>query len=120
MSYPQSPLASSVNTHNDSLAGQANLFLFDLKNEATEHGFKADESWTLQLATTEEITDLKRVYYPVVSMRLQPIALLQFFHLVKTKLQQPLSKADLALTAVDLSNDGKDHIAAYPAKRIHQ
>ena len=53
------------------LAGQVNLFLFDLKNEANEHGFKPDESWNLQIATDDEIISLKKQYHPVISRLLR-------------------------------------------------
>jgi hypothetical protein len=86
MSYQQSPVSGRVTTQQYSAAGTADLFLFDLKNEASEHGFKADESWILQLSTDEEIADLKRQYYPVISSRLKPAALLEVFQSGKTKI----------------------------------
>lgn len=116
MSYEQLPLRGSANAQHEALAGQANLFLFDLKNEATERGFKPSQSWTLELATEDEITGLKRLHYPVISLRLQPTALLHIFQLVKKNLQQPLSSTDMALTADDLLRDEKNHLAAYPTK----
>lgn len=116
MSYQQSPVSGRVITQQHSAAGTADLFLFDLKNEASEHGFKADESWTLQLSTDEEIVDLKRQYYPVISTRLKPGALLEVFQLVKQRLQQTLSSSDLALTENDIAKDEKKHLAAFPTK----
>lgn len=102
------------------LNNQINLFLFDLKNEASEHGFKANESWALQLATEEEILSLKRLYYPVVSLRLQPDDLLKVFQEVKNKLQQSLSKDDVSLTESDLAQNDKRHLAAYPLRSIRK
>jgi hypothetical protein len=97
-------------------ASQVNLFLFDLKNEATEHGFKAGESWNLEIATEDEIIKLKRHHHPVVSMRLQAQALLGAYLKVKSTLQQSLSKDDMALTAEELTRDEKKHLAAYPVR----
>ena len=112
----QQALAGGANAQQTFLAGQVELFLFDLKNEATEHGFKADESWNLQIASEEEMTTLKRQYHPVVSLKLQPDVLLNVYLQVKSKLQQALSKIDLALTDDDLSRDDKRHLAAFPVR----
>src|ERR1700744_996559 len=87
------------------VTNQANLFLFDLKNEASEHGFKDEDSWTLQLATDEDITSLKRFHHPMVFLKLRPESLLNVFQQVKDKLQQALSKEELALTANDVIRD---------------
>jgi hypothetical protein len=95
----------------------ASLFLFDLKNEASEHGFKSDESWTLQLATDDEIAGLKKNYYPLVSIKLYPDVLLDVFQQVKNKLHQALDKQEVGLTVVDLQNNGVNHLAAYPARQ---
>lgn len=97
---------------------QANIFLFDLKNEASEHGFKPSESWTLQLATEAELAAIKKTYYPVVSIRLQPHALLSVYQQVKIRLQQPLTPADEELTVNELTSNEKYYLAAYPARVI--
>lgn len=112
MSDYQSALADSTAVQQQ----QINLFLFDLKNEAAEHGFKDGESWTLELATEQEMTSLKRQYSPIVSIKLQPQALLNVFQQVKSKLQQSFSKDDSALTEIDLIRDEKRHLAAYRIK----
>lgn len=116
MNYQQSPSSGRVTTQQYSAAGTADLFLFDLKNEASEHGFKADESWTLQLLSDEEIASLKRQYYPVISTRLKPAALLEVFQEVKQRLQQTLSSSDLALTENDIARNEKKHLAAFSSK----
>jgi hypothetical protein len=112
----QQALASSADAQQQILTSQVNLFLFDLKNEASEHGFKADESWNLQMATEDEILGLKKQHHPLISLRLQPQALLQAYRQVKSKLQQSLSKEDMALTTGDLTIGEKIHLIAYPAK----
>lgn len=55
---------------------QVDLFLFDLKNEAAEHGFRAGESWHLQLVTEMELVHLKKYHHPVIALRLAPDYLL--------------------------------------------
>lgn len=96
---------------------QANLFLFDLKNEALEHGFKTDESWTLQLATDEDMAGPKRNHYPLISVKLYPDVLLDVFQQVKNKLNQALDKQEDALTVTDLMKNGVNYLAAYPARQ---
>ena len=120
MSTQQQALAGSADAQQDILSRQVNLFLFDLKNEATEHGFKPDESWMLQLATDAEITDLKKLHHPVLSLRLQPEALLQAFQQVKNKMQQSLSKTDMSVTIGDIIDNEKKLLAAYPIRSIRQ
>ena len=98
------------------LAGQVNLFLFDLKNEANEHGFKADESWNVRIVTEDGITDLQKKNHLVICLKLQPTDLLNAYLQVKRRLEQSLSKDDIALTAEDLNRSGKRYLAAYPEK----
>jgi len=116
MSYQQTPALGRVTTQQNSAAGMADLFLFDLKNEASEHGFKADDSWALQLSTDEEMAGLKKQYYPVISTSLKPAALLEVFQVVKQRLHQILSSSDLELTENDIARDEKKHLAAFPFK----
>src|ERR1700744_918723 len=98
------------------LPNKVNQFLFDLKNEACEHGFKAGESWTLQLATDTELTDLKRFHHPIISLRLEPVALLNVYQQVKDKLKQSFSADDAALTPGELAGNEKKLLVAFPAR----
>lgn len=99
---------------------KVSIFLFDLKNEATEHGFKSGDSWNLQMATDEEVTDLKRNHHLVVSMRFKPNILLQAYHQVKSGVQQPISKNEADLSVNDLIRAGKQHVAAYPSRMLRK
>jgi hypothetical protein len=110
--------AGSADAQQSYLADQVNLFLFDLKNEAREHGFKAGETWVLQIVTDREISDLKRQHHPVIIAKLRQQALLPAYLQVKCKLQQSLSNTDLALTADDVERDNKKHLAAYPERNV--
>jgi hypothetical protein len=114
----QQALAGSADAQQQLLTTQVNLFLFDLKNEATEHGFKPGESWNLQLATEDEKAGLKKLHHPIVSLRLAPHALLKAYQQVKAQLQQSLNKVDVALSAGDVANDEKKYLVAYPARHI--
>lgn len=113
MDYYQNAPGGSVHAQ-QLLTHQANLFLFDLKNEASEHGFKAGDSWTLQLATDLEFVGLKKLHFPIISLRLNPDALLNVFQQVKDKLHQELSKQEEELTVKDLIREGIATMAAYP------
>jgi hypothetical protein len=113
-------LAAIADSQQQFLDSKANIFLFDLKNEAAEHGFKTDESWHLQIATDEEIARLKRFHYPVVSMKLKPNALLKVYQQVKNRMKQAVDKSENELSETDLIRDGKHHIAAYPLRTFRK
>ncbi|HVW15711.1 MAG TPA: hypothetical protein VHB54_17895 [Mucilaginibacter sp.] len=99
------------------LENQVTLFLFDLKNEACEHGFKIEESWFLQLATDEELTALRRDHHPLITVRLGSDILLKVFQQVKQALRQALDKSEASLTAQDLSQGSIRHLVAYRRTR---
>lgn len=116
MNY-QKTSAYNADMPQDILESQVDLFLFDLKNEASERGFRNGEFWMLELATEQEVIALRRSHHPVVSLRLQPAVLLKVYQRVKNELQQAISTADAALTDMDLASNEKKHLAAYPASR---
>lgn len=112
----QQALTGSANAPQHALDRQVNMFLFDLKNEATELGFKANESWHLELVDQEDIVKLKRHHTPVILLKLQPEALVKVYQQVKASLQQPFSSTDTELTAKNMIRSEKSHLAAYPAR----
>ncbi|HEY9533977.1 MAG TPA: hypothetical protein VIQ77_05550 [Mucilaginibacter sp.] len=109
-------LAAGADAQQLSVNNKVNIFLFDLKNEAIEHGFKSGETWSLQMASDNEIVDLKRIHHPVVSMRLKPNVLLQAYQQVKSKMQQSVDKTDIELSVNDLIREGKQYLTAYPSR----
>lgn len=102
------------------VAAQVNLFLFDLQNESAEHGFKSDSSWTLQITTESEMKQLKKLYKPVIALRLEPYVLISIFQQIKGRLQQQLSTADISLNANELETDSKNHLVAYQEKTVYR
>ncbi len=110
------PSAGKSDTNQLILDKQINLFLFDLKNEAIELGFKQGEHWALTLSTDLEIADLKKNNHKVIVLRLQPEELLNVYQHVKRKLNQELSSTDAVLTAGNLEHNGKGFLAAYPVR----
>lgn len=112
----QKALMGSADAQQNFLVEKVNLFLFDLKNEACEYGFKAHESWNIRLATDKEITGLRRNNHPVLSLKLPANELLKAYLHVKGKLEQSISNEDMVLTADDLARNEKWHLAAYPER----
>ena len=117
MIYPTTS-ADRADNNQSILDKQVNLFLFDLKNESTELGFKQGEHWALTLSTDEEIADLRKNNHKLIVLRLQPEELLNVYQCVKRKLHQELSSTDAALTAGYLEYNGKAFLAAYPVRNI--
>jgi len=113
-------LGATADAQQQFLDNKANIFLFDLKNEAAEHGFKHGESWHLQIATDDEVVRLKRLHYPVITMKLKPNALLGVYQQVKSRIKQYVDKSENELSETDLIRDGKHHIAAYPLRAFRK
>lgn len=114
----QRALSGSAHAQQNSPGNQADLFLFDLKNEACEHGLKTGEYWNLRIATENEIINLKKEHHPVVSIRLQTHDLLRVYLQVKGKLQQSINDTDRTLTEADLARDEKKHLVAFPVRNV--
>lgn len=100
------------------ILGKVNLFLFDLKNEAKERGFKPHDSWILELATDNDLRLLRRSHHPIILMKLQPTILLRVYLQIKSKLNQAHSDTDLALTNKDITNNEQQYLVAYAVKNI--
>ena len=96
---------------------QVNLYLYDLQNEAREHGFKNDDCWKIIMVTDTERIQIQRNYFPVVSQCLNPDVMWLFFHHVKTKLTQPLSKDEENVDVLTIIRDELKYIIAYNPKR---
>lgn len=116
MNKYQQAFAGDTDAQRHYLTNQVNLFLFDLKNEAAEHGFRVEDSWTLQLATEEQTISLKRHRHPMISLKLHPDILLSAFRAVKIGLQQPLSRQESEVTVSDIGREGISVIVAYSSR----
>ena len=46
---------------------QARTLVYDLMNEAKEHGFGAEDKWTLIVVNDQERARIKKDYYPVLT-----------------------------------------------------
>ncbi|MFB9841677.1 hypothetical protein [Mucilaginibacter ginsenosidivorans] len=100
------------------LESQARLYLYDLMNEAKEHGFKPDEPWSLKLVTEAEKKQIQREYYPAVASKVYPELILDVFHTVKSKLQQSMSKEEQLIDLRTVLSDGLAYIIAFSPKRL--
>ena len=96
---------------------QTKIYMYDLMNEAKEHGFKNDDQWQLSLVTDNEKTRLLKDYYPAVAAKIFPEMLLQVFQSVKSKLSQSLSKEEQQLNSTSVLKEDLKYIVAYNIKR---
>jgi hypothetical protein len=72
--------------HSNTIALEAKIYLYDLRNCAREIGFKAGEEWSLNQASFKEKAECKRRYYPTVSTKVDPEDLTELFGLVSNNL----------------------------------
>jgi hypothetical protein len=96
---------------------QVRTYVYDLMNEAKEHGFKSEDKWTLTLVTEEERVKIKKDYYPVVANKVSPEVLLEVFQSVKSELHQSLSKEELLMDTRSILNGDLNYIIAFNPKR---
>ena len=97
---------------------QARTYVYDLMNEAKEHGFKEEDKWTLILVTEKERMQIKTDYYPVIVNKVPPEMLLQLFHSVKSELHQSLSKEESEMDYRSILNSEFQYIIAFNPKRF--
>lgn len=100
-----------------SLDQQTNLFLYDLMNEAKEHGFKADEQWTITMATLEERASIQKNYRPSVAVKLNPAELLVVSQQAKTRLKQSIKPEGDPAHIRDIIRNNYKYLVAYNPKR---
>jgi hypothetical protein len=76
---------------------EARTYVYDLMNEAREHGFGPNDKWRLSMVNETDNLRLRKEYYPAISSKIDPEDILAVFQFVKSALQQPLSKDELEL-----------------------
>ncbi|MDF2431682.1 MAG: hypothetical protein JWP44_1313 [Mucilaginibacter sp.] len=96
---------------------QSRIYLYDLMNEAKEHGFKNDDQWQLSLVTANEKTRIMKDYYPAIATKIFPEILLQVFHSVKSSLSQSLSKEEEQMDTKSILKDELNYIVAFNPNR---
>lgn len=100
-----------------SVEREAQSYMYDLMNEAKEHGFKAEDKWTLCLVTKSAQEQIKKDYYPTVVNKVAPEILLRLFHLVKSGLHQSLSKEELLIDTKCIIDGQLNYIIAFNPQR---
>ena len=100
------------------IEAQVRLYLYDLTNEAKEHGFGEEDRWHLIMVTEAEKKRIEREYYPAISSKTFPDTLLTAFHIIKSRLKQSLSKDEQQLDGRAVFNDDLKYIIAYNPKRM--
>lgn len=96
---------------------ETRLYLFDLMNTAKEHGFKTDDVWAFSVATDAERVKLQRAYHPTISTKLLPEIMLQVYHSIKGRLNQPFSADEEQLDKRNLLAGDMNFLVAYNPKR---
>jgi hypothetical protein len=99
-----------------SIEDQTKMYLYDLMNTAKEHGFKADDSWELSMATNLERIKIQRDYYPAIATKVTPELLLQVYNLTKAKLNQDTQK-DANSNQRTAADSEVDYLVAFNPKR---
>jgi hypothetical protein len=96
---------------------QTRMYLYDLMNAAKEHGFKADDSWELNMVTDSGRSKLQKDYYPVVAVKILPEMLLQVFHSAKSALKQTFSNESNLPDAKSILTENINYLVAINLKR---
>jgi hypothetical protein len=101
-----------------SIKVQTLTYVYDLMNEAKEHGFRDDDKWELSLVTETDRARIQKDFYPVVTSKLYPDNLLQFFQSVKSQMHIPLSKEEQQMDNQSVLNNEFKYIIAFNPKRV--
>ena|SRR5580692_5843822 len=97
---------------------QTRIYVYDLMNEAKEHGFNDEDKWQLGMVTESERTRIQRDYYPAVASKVYPEILLPVFQSVKSRLKQSLSKEEQEMDSGTVIREDLKYIIAFNPKRI--
>jgi|KBSMisStaDraftv2_1062788.scaffolds.fasta_scaffold4085744_1 hypothetical protein len=106
--------------NNQTIEYQAKEYLFDLKNIASENGFKADEYWKVSQATAAEKEAIEKSYYPTISTRVVPEILLEMFRIVKAALGQNRDTPENAIDAASVTKNQLQYVVAYNPNRLRR
>ncbi|MDB4920610.1 hypothetical protein [Mucilaginibacter sp.] len=96
---------------------QTRMYLYDLMNAAKEHGFKADDSWELNMVTDSGRSKLQKDYYPAIAMKILPEMLLQVFNSTKSGLKQSSANEGQVPDKKSILTDNINYLVAINPKR---
>jgi uncharacterized membrane protein (UPF0182 family) len=97
---------------------QARMYVYDLMNEAREHGFKSEDKWNIALATEADRVRMQKEYYPVVANKVPQSTLLDVFQFIKATLKQSLSTEELQMDSQSVQRNEQQYIVAFNPKRL--
>ena len=97
---------------------QTRIYVYDLMNEAKEHGFKDEDTWELSMVTEAERSRIQRNYYPAVASKVFPEILLPVYQSIKSRLKQSLSKEEEEMNNSTILRDDLKYIIAFNPKRV--
>ncbi|WP_199120781.1 hypothetical protein [Pedobacter sp. ASV28] len=97
---------------------QAKVYVYELGNCAKEFGFKADEGWELSAASDAEKMAIEKRYHPVISVKVLPEILSEFFDLVNDTLMQLKSGITNTINPGSLLVRESQYLVAYNPKRL--
>jgi hypothetical protein len=103
---------------NQQVQSQARMYVYDLMNEAKEHGFKSEDKWNIAVATEADRARMQKEYYPVVTNKLPQNTLVDVFHFIKATLKQSLSSEELQMDAQSIEKNEQRYIVAFNPKRL--
>ena len=96
---------------------QTRMYMFDLLNTAKEHGFKGEDNWELSMVTDIERIKIQKDYYPTIAARIFPEILLQVFHTIKSRLNQPDHQENRKEGTRTALNEELTYLVAFNPKR---
>lgn len=99
---------------------QAKIYIYDLHNCAREFGFKADEKWEVNMATSQEKADLESKYFPTLSAWVLPEMLAEMMSSVKFKLSQQLAGFEKVIDTSLIRQHHFQYLVAYSPSRLRR
>jgi hypothetical protein len=102
---------------NNAIEMQAKVYVYNLKNCASEYGFSAQEGWNLVSVSEYEKANLEKKYYPTLSVKVAPEQIAEMLRLVRDKLSSPaMDEHDTDRPA--RFDHGMQHVVAFNPKRL--
>ncbi len=96
----------------------ANLYVYDLNNCAREFGFKADETWEVDMASGSDKADLEKKYFPILSAKVLPEMIVEMMSSVKFKLSQQLTGLGKNIDIKGILQQELQYLVAYSPNRL--
>ncbi|MDN3551619.1 hypothetical protein [Mucilaginibacter aquaedulcis] len=106
--------------NNPTIEYQAKMYVYDLKNCASEFGFKADEYWEVGMASREEKSAIEKQYAPTLSASVLPEMLCEMLRVVRYKLTQQLVGSGKPIDLATIRQQHLQYLVAYSPNRVRR